>query len=173
MPEINVSRTSQVALAHQVIGETILFLDAYGNIGQANQYFDNRMNSSVWLDAELDDKKAAMLEATRLIDRLNFNGSKTSSEQLHEFPRNAEVTVPKNIELACYEISIKLLEGWNPDYEVENLSAESRGYGGARTTYNRTFAQEHISAGIPSVRAWTWLKPYLRDPGSILLSRVT
>lgn len=163
-----------IALRHEVIGETILFIDSYGSIENANLYFDNRLSSAVWKKSSLDSKKLALIGATRVIDNLNFVGDKTDSEQLHAFPRTVNsknILTPKNIEIATYELAITLLEGVNVNYERDNLSVQARDYQ-VRTTYNRTFAQEHQSAGINSFIAWTYLKPYLKAPGIINFCRV-
>jgi hypothetical protein len=80
--------------------------------------------------------------------------------------------VPRDIEIACYEIAIQLLSGVDPDMEIENLAAHSQGFSTARTTYERAYVLEHIAAGVPSARAWILLKPYLRDPRRLNISRV-
>ena len=173
MAEIIESVPHQIALSHSVIGETILFLDAYGTLEGANTYFDNMPRNDLWQESENDQKKSALVEATRLLDNLNYAGSKFSAAQLHEFPRGTDTVVPKAIQMATYELANRLLDGSNTDYEVDNLSAESRSYGGAKTTYNRVFVQEHLASGIVSFKAWAYIKPYLRDPGQLTLSRVT
>ena len=126
-----------------------------------------------------------MIEATQIIDSLNYVGAKTDSTQLHQFPRTApgstfcpiiegvaDTAVPISIEIAAYEIAIQLLSGIDPDIEIENLAAHSQGFSTARTTYERAYALEHIVAGVPSARAWKLLKPFLCDPGLVKISRV-
>ncbi len=174
MAEILRSVSHQMLFVQELVGETILFLDAYGTLEGANIYFDNMPRNRDWREADTDDKKSALVEATRLLDNLNYAGSKFNANQLHEFPRGTDTTVPKQIQIACYELANRLLaDGIDPDYEVENIGAVSRGYGGAKTTYDRTFVQEHIAAGIPSFKAWSLIKPYLRDVGEVLISRVS
>jgi len=172
MPIINQSVSHAIVLAHEVVGETLLVLDAYGSLSRANSYFDNRLRSEFWKRAEIAERSKAMVEATRIIDSLSYEGDKTVSTQLHQFPRGTDTAVPKDIEFACYEIAIKLLEGIDPDMEIETLASESQGYGGVRTTYNRTFVHDHVRAGVPSATAWRFLVPYLRDSYTVRLSRV-
>lgn len=117
------------------------------------------------------DKYKALYMATRIIDRLNYIGSKTETDQEHEFPRNGETTVPQDILDACCEIAISLLDGYNDDIEYENQFVQQQKYSNVQTTYNRPAASEHIIAGVPSIVAWRLLKPYLRDPNAVSLSR--
>ena len=48
------------------------------------------------------------------------------------------------IRCACYEIGHSLLDGKDPEMELENLGVISQGYGSVRTTYSRTHVVEHI-----------------------------
>ena len=61
--------------------------------------------------------------------------------------------------IACYEIAHSLLDGKDPELELENLGIVSQGFGSVRTTYNRSqIPIEHIINGIPSVQAWRHLE---------------
>lgn len=167
--------------------------EIYGSVEDADDYFATRLHEQVWSDASSQDKDAALLRATKIIDRLNFKGYKkpvydylqttdcpeqseintANASQILEFPRDTDTAVPEDIELACYEIAYALLDGVDPELELENLSVSSQGYASARTTYDRgRNPLEHLNAGIPSAFAWSVLKPFLRDSGSIKLSRV-
>lgn len=158
--------------------------ECYGSVIDGDTYFSKRLRSFFWDDATLADRKKALVEAAQIIDSLNYSGSKTDSEQLRQFPRTApgsenpevvavsDTEVPANIEIAAYEIAIQLLSGIDPNIEVENLASSSQGFSTARTTYERAYVLEHIAAGVPSARAWNLLRPFLRDPASVGLSRV-
>ena len=96
-----------------------------------------------------------------------------ASQEL-EFPRGADTTVPEAIRRACYEIAHTLLDGKDPELELENLGIESQGYSSVRTTYSRTHVPvEHIVNGVPSATAWRLLVPFLRDSDAIRVSRVS
>jgi hypothetical protein len=157
-----------------------------------------------------------LVQATRIIDRLNFAGKKFDPHQPLEWPRlgNALIQdqtdiidatlhpedaldsvehiatladinvvgdtedlvkppVPDDILTACYEIAFSLLDGVDPEQETENLAVVSEGYSSVRSTYNRYLAQQHLAAGVPSMTAWRYLLPYLRDNRSFKLSRVS
>lgn len=172
-------------------------LDAYGTLSEANNYFDNRLRSVAWRRAKKEDKKSAMVEATQMIDRLNFAGIKSDATQVHQFPRgpspvrvgtttngiapcgcsnvtlrDPDTVIPADIKKACFEIAIKLIQGYDPDREADILAVNQQAYSNVRTGYDRSFVPDYMSAGIPSFRAWTYLKPYLRDPNEISFVRV-
>jgi hypothetical protein len=146
----------------------------YGSIAGANLYFGSqRLNSEPWEDALANDRQKAMIMATRAIDRLNFAGEMTESDQSLQFPRGVDTVVPLDIELAAYECALKFLDGVDMQEEIESIGITKNEYLGTRSTYDASFVAEYIRAGIPSAEAWIHLKPYLRDPQSIELSRVS
>lgn len=158
----DVTQTSEIG----DVGGTI-----YGTVLDATNYFSKRLNSLAWANATNEDRVAALTEATRLIDNLNFKGDKTDVDQYLEFPRDGDTSIPYNIKFATYELAWKLLDGGDPDIEIELLRSESEQYGNVRETYQRGVFPEWIVAGIISARAWQLLKPYLRDPRILKISR--
>ncbi len=110
--------------------------------------------------------------ATRAIDRLNFAGDKADDAQALQFPRGEDVSVPKDIEYACYELALAFLDGVDLEQEAQSVGVASDAFSGVRTTYDGDSYAEHMRAGIPSIVAWQYLKPYLRDPREIVISRV-
>jgi hypothetical protein len=147
-------------------------INIYGSLSRANIYFDDRLNSEVWENSIAASRHKSLIMATRIIDRLNFEGQKFDEEQPLQFPRGNETTVPLDIEYAAYEIAIILLDGFDLEQELNNANVTSDAFSGVRTTYSDSSYREHIIAGIPSVIAWNYLKPYLRDPRQVNLSRV-
>jgi hypothetical protein len=95
------------------------------------------------------------------------------AEQVLEFPRGEDTVVPETIRRACYEIAYSLLDGKDPELELENLGVVSQGYSSVRTTYSRSQVPiEHLINGIPNALAWRLLKPFLRDGDAVKLTRV-
>jgi hypothetical protein len=89
-----------------------------------------------------------------------------------EFPRGKDTTVPNEIEWACYEISLALLEGFDPEDAIDRLNVIRQAYSAVRTTYdNSSAAMEYLVYGIPTARVWRWLKKYLTDSRIIRRSR--
>jgi hypothetical protein len=143
----------------------------YGSVWEGNDYFKNRLNSDAWDDATNPQKRAALVEATQLIDRLNFRGSKAVATQTLQFPRGEDTEEPDAIKYATYELALQLLDGVNVDYEHLNLQISEDRYAMVRTVRDTEWGPEYIQAGIPSVRAWHLLKPFLRDGRRIRLSK--
>lgn len=170
----------------------------YGTISEANDYFDNRLHEEAWYGAVVLDRERALIKARQIIDNLNFKGLKHSTylvvydtdgeliadvtdaeiraaeaSQDMEFPRDADTLIPAQIKFAQWEVAHALLDGIDPDLELENLGIVSQGMASVRTTYNRNHTQiEHLMNGVPSAAAWRYLRPFLRDGDAIKLSRV-
>lgn len=91
-----------------------------------------------------------------------------------EFPRGSDTTVPTVIEHACYELAHALLDGKDPELELENLSVATQRYASVRTTYNRSQVPiEHLINLVPSALAWRWLKPFIRDEDAVKITRIS
>lgn len=165
----------------------------YGSLADANTYFDARLHEQAWANSSAEDRPKALWAATMIIDALNYKGEKNTvytlldedpsasdeeireaeANQALEFPRGLDTEVPEVICTACYEIAHALLDGIDPDLELENLGVVSQGMGSVRTTYSRSqISIEHLINGVPSDYVWQWLKPFLRDADTIELSRV-
>jgi len=146
----------------------------YGTVDEADTYFANRLHEEAWTLSSASDKPKALIAATRLIDALRFKGCKTVTTQALEFPRDTATEVPEPIRVACYEIAHALLDGADPDTELENLGLTSQKYASVSVTYSRDAGvQEHTVNRIPSPQAWAWLRPYLKDEDAIYLNRVS
>jgi len=163
-------------------------------IAEATEYFAQRLHETAWTAASDANREKALVAATQIIDGLNFKGYKhavytlldansaadasdiqaAEASQSLEFPRGADTEVPEAIRRACYEIAYALLDGKDPELELENLSVESMGYGQVRTGYSRNQVPiEHIINMVPSSVAWRLLRPFLRDGDAVKLSRVS
>jgi hypothetical protein len=171
-----------------------LDLTYYGTMEEAEEYFAMRLHEFAWNAASASDKPRALFAARLIIDALAYKGHKASvytlleaspnatdeeiraaeAAQPLEFPRGTDTEVPEAIRLASYEIAHALLDGKDPEMELEQLGITSQGFGSVRTTYSRNRVPiEHIVNGIPSPRAWHWIKPFLRDDDAIKLARVS
>lgn len=157
--------------------DVILFVtnnlvDYYGSVAGANEYFTLRLNVDDWNDAPTNEKLAALMQATRAIDRLNFAGEKLTTTQLLQFPRDDDENVPQDIMLACYEEALVLLAGNDPQEQISSMRLISQGISSAKETYDRSTTPENVTSGILSHVAWAYIRPYLQDPREIILSRV-
>jgi hypothetical protein len=141
------------------------------SLADAETYFKAKLFVDSWDDATAVQKNKALVMATRRISQLNFSGSKADADQPLPFPRGDDTTIPDGIANGTCEAAFSLLDGIDPELEFENLGLESVGVSSARATYDRSLTPEHILVGIPSAAAWTLIRPYLRDPREIKLSR--
>jgi len=144
----------------------------YADITYADAYFLTHLWTTPWDDSIDANKTKALTMGTQIIDTLSFTGEVTSTTQDNQFPRDDEVTVPTDIQDASCEIALALLDGIQPDKELEAARMLRFTYDAVTTQY-KTDVPDHTYAGVPSVLAWRLLIPYLRDSDSFNLSRVT
>ena len=121
-----------------------------------------------WTGATLANRRKALIAARSIIDALNYKGVKHSvytlcgptpetsgvsqddiqaaeASQPLEFPRGTDTEVPEAIRIAEYEIAYALLDGKDPELELENLAISAMGYGAVKTNYERSqLPIEHI-----------------------------
>lgn len=135
----------------------------YAQPNDADAYFLERLNVAAWTNASSDDKLRALKQSTRAIDRLNFVGEKHDDAQSNQFPRGDDTVVPQDIVEATCELALVLLDGVDPNFEMENLQNASQGIGDAKVTRDTSYTMDHVRNGIPSIQAWMILLNYLRD----------
>jgi hypothetical protein len=166
----------------------------YGTQAEADEYFANRLHETAWTNATAADRSKALIAARGIIDDLNYKGDKHSvytllaanpsatedeirsaeASQALEFPRGADTAVPEAVRIAEYEIAYSLLDGKDPEMELENLAINAMGYGAVKTSYERSqLPIEHIINMVPSSAAWRLLRPFLRDSDALKLSRLS
>lgn len=91
-----------------------------------------------------------------------------------EFPRGSDTEVPEAIRRATYEIAHALLDGRDPEQEMEAMGIKSHRYANVATEYNRDNVPiEHLMHGVVSYHAWSLLRPFLRDDEVVRLNRVS
>jgi len=165
-------------------------------IAEATSYFAYRLHETAWTDASDANREKALIAARGIIDALNYKGVKHSvytlcsssdtsglasediraaeASQSLEFPRGEDTEVPEAIRIAEYEIAYALLDGKDPELELENLAVSAMGYGAVKTSYERSqLPIEHVINLVPSSVAWRLLKPFLRDSDALKLSRLS
>jgi len=137
----------------------------------ADYYFSQRLNNESWF-AESDSKRLRSLTtATGYIDRLNYHGTKTVTNQFLEFPRNGGTIIPEDIQIACCEIAYNLLDGRDPEFESEHTHLTQSNISSIRINKDVDNIPVHILYNIPSSLAWAYLRPYLVDTHTLQLQR--
>ena len=88
--------------------------NSYVTLAEADTYFETVPDSTTWDNKTDDQKKRALISATRWIDSLNFYGDRCDEDQALKWPRNnyevddvelACTAIPKNIKYAEYELA--------------------------------------------------------------------
>ena len=88
--------------------------NSFVTLDEANNYFATVPDSSTWDDKTVDQKKRALISATRWIDSFVYYGDRCDDGQALKFPRNnyqvdgVELscsTIPNNIKYAQYEVA--------------------------------------------------------------------
>ena len=151
---------------------TITTINSYVTLANAEIYFENRLYSDVWEDASENDKKRALITSTKSIERLNFAGIKADEDQVLQFPRNDDSSVPAAVTDSVCENALALLDDKDIEVEIERMRIKSEKITDITTSYDTTYAPENVMAGIASATAWMMLKPYLRDAGILKVRKV-
>lgn len=97
--------------------------NSYATVDEADTYFETRIDVAAWTAATDDQKAAALVTATGLLDDLNWSGTASSDSQALCFPRELEYfdprkgydvyldgsEVPNRVVVATYELAYHLL----------------------------------------------------------------
>jgi hypothetical protein len=62
-------------------------VNSYRTVGEADEYFENRLDAEAWFSASADEKSKALVTACSIIDRLYWSGTKEDYLQTLAFPR--------------------------------------------------------------------------------------
>lgn len=100
--------------------------NSYVDVAEADAYFSDRLHSSAWETANIADKPKALIQATKAIEELSFNGYRYLETQALSFPRYELVkdgveldpaVVPEQVKEAVFEYAIVML---SEDYTAPN-----------------------------------------------------
>jgi hypothetical protein len=61
--------------------------NSYGTRAEADAYFNDSLRSEIWASFATSKRDQALIEATRILERIPYNGTKTSPSQTLEFSR--------------------------------------------------------------------------------------
>ena len=144
--------------------------NSYASLSDSNDYFDTSPDSSTWSNKSDDEKKRALISATRWIETLVFYGDRCDEGQALKFPRTnyqvdgVELTctlIPNNIKYAQYELARALANDTDAITGTTGKDGnfEEVALGDLRVKYNTE------SQGTGSVNnildVYPWLQSYL------------
>lgn len=137
--------------------------NSYATLFEAETYFATYYDTESWVAATNDKKQQLLNKSKRILDSLNFD-----PEKIEDFASD----YAEDVKSACIEIAIVLIDV-DPDEAREQLNVTSEAISSVRTSYDRSSQPVHILAGVPSYTAWRLICPYLKDPRTVHLARVT
>lgn len=147
-------------------------MSTYVDNAYATAYFaDHRLIAYAWTDSTAEKQDIAIQMATDALERLNYDGSKTDAEQDLQFPRDGDTEIPVAMKQACCECAYAFIDGYDQEYEMDNVRATSLKFANVVTKYDSRVVPYHKIEGIPSIKAWQLIQPFLRDTKSMELIR--
>jgi hypothetical protein len=101
--------------------------NSYAELDEANTYFEDRLNTTMWDAASDETREKALITATRRIDEEQFFGAKASSAQALKWPRLGIAdedgnllpsdSIPEQVKQAVFVTALELLRA---DFLAEN-----------------------------------------------------
>lgn len=153
--------------------------NSYISLADADDYFKTRLNSDTWTNATDEDKKKALITATKHIDYYNFIGRKENADQPLEFPRtyfhditpfyqyDQEITdgeKPDELLDATCEEAIALLAQNTAIDEKQQQGIESESIGDTSRSYNSDVVKsKQRGRGLVSSEAKALLRGHIES----------
>jgi len=160
-----------LATGIQPLGTTSLVVSGTGVVPNASLFQLDGYTYAVVSHTETAGNTTGIVIASPGLQVATADGDPLTIYQTRQFPRGTDSVVPQGILKATCELAYAFLDGADPSIEAENVNTTGQSLGDVRTTYERSFAQPHILAGIPSLQAWHCLLPFFRDPNEIRMLR--
>jgi len=112
--------------------------NSYVTLAEANTYFDARLHTSSWTNANDDTKNKSLVMATRRIEQEKFYGDRASTTQRLKWARinigyldgiNMDNIIPELLKEAQYELAIHLIgtDMSKPSVDTGNIAEASVG----------------------------------------------
>jgi len=131
--------------------------ESYCTIEYADEYFKNRLHAESWSGADSETKEKALRQATRSIDRMPLRDRKTDLHQPLAFPRYPDTEIPKEVQEACCEEALAILESGNSQRrKLQQEGVQSFTLGNMSETY-----AAGAGKGLLSQEAKELLRPWL------------
>ena len=136
----------------------------YGSLADANEYFTETEPSGTWDTFNDTQKNAALVKATKQIDRLKYQGEKDDFQQVREFPRRfwenfflfyfdldpaGDVIIPPDVIEATF-IQAKFILDSQDDERIQaiTLGITSQSIGATSESYDKTLSPIDVKTRI-------------------------
>ena len=136
---------------------------SYATLAEADTYLECVLNKDAWELTTDARRTTALAQATNNIRALNV----PDFSDVTLYP-----TVPQNIIDATTEIALKLLEGYDPEFELEQSRVKSQTFDRIKQVNKEGEISLHIIAGVASSTAFRILLQYLPNPTTVRLDRL-
>lgn len=131
---------------------------SFATLDEADLYFDSKLRKEAWEMTTDLLRQTALYEASNIILSLNY------TPFIEPYPQD--------VINATSEIALKLLEGVDPDEELEQSRIKSQTFDRIKQVNKENETPLHVIAGVPSATAFRLLSKYLPNPNVIRLDRV-
>jgi hypothetical protein len=156
---------------------------AYITSDEADIYYQGKVNGDKWNAMDLASRLRALIEASTILDEIDYLGDKADIQQEHEFPRYLidrdfdnvlydTDNVPLIIKYATAELALLLLSGFDRNKVISNNIVAKSEFGSVKTTYDRSGIPPWAKVGV-TPEIWYLIQPLVRDPNTINISRVS
>jgi uncharacterized protein YehS (DUF1456 family) len=96
--------------------------NSYLSVADADEIILKQTNSDNWNDATNETKQMLLIQSSYSVDgAITYKGTKTSSTQLLNYPRDGNMTIPNNIILATALTAMKI----SNDDIFKNIKSET------------------------------------------------
>lgn len=153
--------------------------NSYISLADAESYFEERLNASVWDNADDTTKKKALITATKHIDYYNFIGRKYQEDQELEFPRSyfhkiepfyrydqelQDGEKPQELLDATCEEALALIDLDTQLDKRQRQGIESESIGDTSRSYSEAVIKEKLgSRSLVSPEAKSLLRPFIKS----------
>lgn len=130
-------------------------IPVYCTVEEADQYFSEKFGGENWAEQTEDNKKRAIITATRKLNQLTYKGFKVDVQQPLQFPRYYKpnyaskrnyISEPEEMVFACCEEAASLLQKNEDSIHIKNqkLGIQSTSIMGNSVSYTGYGAAEAV-----------------------------
>lgn len=136
---------------------------SYVSLSEADEYHSQRASFEGWDVLDEQTKQRRLMSAADFLDaNYRFTGEKAMPEQVRQFPRSGDDSVPLAVKFAVCELALQENLNAEPENEMQSVSV-----GAVNVSYRSSGFAKTGSNRFSYVK--TLLRPYLADFGARLV----